>query len=108
MGRMGSDEFARAVIDGDEDIGPFLIRRDCLGHIRPPDLIHALGDYGPIVKVLGSKPGTMGCVQPILLHDPSHPPRRRTDAFVPKPDPNLAVVWRVSTPEQIYINLPER
>jgi hypothetical protein len=93
MGRMGSDEFARAVIDGDEDIGPSLIRRDGLGHIRPPDLIYALGDYGPIVKVLGSNPGTMGCEQPILLHDPSHPPRRRTDAFVPKPGPDLAVAF---------------
>jgi len=28
--------------------------------------------------------------QPILLDDPSHPPRRRTDAFVPKPGLDLA------------------
>ena len=25
MGRMGSDEFARAVIDGDEDIEPLIV-----------------------------------------------------------------------------------
>jgi len=91
MGRMGSDELARAVIDGYEDIGPSLVSRDGLGHVRPPDLIHALGDYGLIMRVLGSNPGTRGCEQPILFHDPSNPPRRRTDAIVPKPGLDLAV-----------------
>ena len=74
-------------------LGPSLIRRDGLGHICPPDLIHTLGDYGPVMWVLGSNTGTMGCEQPIFLHDPSHPPRRRTDAYEPKPGQDLAVAF---------------
>ena len=93
MGRMGSDEFAGAVIDGEENIGPSLIHRDGLGHVRPPDLIHALSDNGPGMRVLVPNPGTMERELAIFLHDPSHPPRRRTDAFVPKPSTDLAAAF---------------
>ena len=90
---VGADEFARTMVDGDEDAGAPLSGRDGLRHVGSPDLIHLFGHDRPVMRARRPQRRSMRGEQTVRLHDPPHPARRRPDAPKAQPRPDLAIAF---------------
>ena len=88
---MGADEFARAMIERDEDIGATFPGRDRLGHVRTPDLINPFGHDLAVMGMRVALDWPLRRQQVVFLHDPTCATGGCAHPLSPQPRPDLAI-----------------
>ncbi len=94
---MNADDFRIGVFHGDEDVGLAVGGRDCLRHVRSPQLVDAISDNRPVMRFGLCSPSAMRREQSMFAHDAPHPTWARANASAAQPRPYLAIALAVKT-----------